>query len=391
MNGVLHLVAMRTRRGLAGVWVCIAMLLPAACTRRPTAKTAAQNQVPEESRQLNDTARFLAGVPGRSDGPFRDLEATESWKQYSAQITQTWNQAQKDQFDAVDSFQRRELAPLHTGSSFVFYPFSGPDVLYLEHFFPKGTDYVLAGLENVGTVKAAQEYNQKNLDRELNGWKQALASIFNRSFFVTSEMDSQFHGRVANGLLPMILLLLARSGDTIDGMQYGHFDDNGAFVNDDPKAPGKHKGVQVRFHSPNETRSRTLYYFSTNLSQEFETHPGFRHFLERQGAADTLVKSASFLLHWQMCSGLRSYILEKSNLILEDDTGVPYHYFANADWQVRLFGDYSKPDRPFRREYQPDLATAFQDTSKVKELGFSLGYGYGRRPSSMILAERVKK
>ena len=155
--------------------------------------------------------------------------------------------------------------------------------------------------------------------------------------------------------------------------------------------PVKHRGVAVTFHGPGETGSRTLYYFSTNLSTEFETHPGFLRFLEHQGSADTLVKSASFLLHWQMCAGLRSYILDKSNLILEDDTGVPYRYFENAAWKVHLFGDYSRPDRPFRREYQTDLADAFQDPSKVHELGFSLGYGYGRRPSSMILAERVRK
>jgi hypothetical protein len=317
------------------------------------------------------------------------LEATNSWKSYSAEITHTWNQAQKDQFESVDAFQKRELAGLHTGSSFVFYPFSGPDVLYMEHFFPNGKTYVLAGLEHVGTLKTPAEYTGKNLDRELNGWKQALASIFNRSFFVTSEMDSQFHGRVANGLLPMILLLLARSDDTIDDLRYGHLDDSGSFLPDDPRA-AKHKAVEVTFHRPGETGSRTLYYFDTNLSTEFETHPGFRQFLKRHGWSDTLVKSASFLLHWQMCSALRGYILDSSNLILEDDTGVPYRYFENSTWQVKLFGDYSRPDHPFRKEYQPDLANAFQDTSKVHELGFSLGYGYGRRPSSMILAQRVK-
>jgi hypothetical protein len=360
------------------------------CARRP-AKTVGAERVSTEAIQLNDTARFLAGLPGRANGPFHQLEATRTWKNYSTEIAETWNQAQKDQFAAVDAFQQRELASLHTGGSFVFYPFSGPDVLYLSHFFPNGKKYVLAGLENVGTMKSPSEYNSKNLDRELNGWKQALGSIFNRTFFVTSEMDSEFHGRVANGLLPMILLLMVRSGDTIDGMRYGHFDEAGRFLADGAQWPGKHKGVEVSFHRGGEKGSRTLYYFSTNLSQEFETHPGFQRFLESQGTADTLVKSASFLLHWKMCSGLRSYMLAKSNLILEDDTGVPYRYFENADWRVRLFGGYSRPDRPFRREYQPDLADAFQDNSKVRELGFSLGYGSGRRPSSMILAERVKK
>jgi hypothetical protein len=374
---------------IAALPLTFAILLLMDCNHGP-AKAVENHAASKEAVLLNDTALFLAGLPGRSGGPFQTLENAPSWKTYSTEIAHTWETAQKDQFASVDAFQKRELAGLHTGSSFVFYPFSGPDVLYMEHFFPNGKTYVLAGREPVGTMKAPAEYTGKNLDRELNGWKDALASIFNRSFFVTSEMDRQFHGRVANGLVPMILLLLARSGDTIDAVQYGHFDDTGSFLPDDPPPP-KPQGVKIAFHKANENESRTLYYFRTDLSNEFATHPGFKQFLTKQGSSDTLVKSASFLLHWQMCSALRGYILDTSNLILEDDTGVPYRYFENPVWQVKLFGDYSRPDRPFRKEYQPDLANAFQDSSKVRELGFSLGYGYGRRPSSMILAERVKK
>jgi hypothetical protein len=111
--------------------------------------------------------------------------------------------------------------------------------------------------------------------------------------------------------------------------------------------------------------------------------------VDHQGKFDTLVKSGSFLLHWKQCEELRNFILAKSNLILEDDTGVPYHFFKEPEWKVTLYGEYSTPDRPFKSQYQADLAKAFQDPAKVKELGFSLGYGAWRRPSSLILAKRV--
>ena len=342
-------------------------------------------------KTYNDTARFLAGVKGRQDGPFGKLEDRPSWQNYSVEIEEKWGRAQKDQFAPVDVFQSQELDPLHSGSSYVFYPFSGPDVLYVTRFFPKSTTYVLAGLERVGDLRKPQEYSIKNLDRELNGWSQALSSIFNRSFFVTSEMDSQFHGRVANGLLPMILLLLARSGHDIERVQYGHLDQAGKFVPEDATPGVRHMGVEIDFHGANETTSRKLFYFSTRLGPEFEQDRSFANFLASRGTPDTLVKSASFLLHWEMCSNLRSFILEKSNVILEDDTGVPYHYFQTAAWQVQLFGKYSRPDRPFHREYQRDLAAAFDDPGRVKPLGFSLGYGAGRRTSRMILARRSKK
>jgi len=146
--------------------------------------------------------------------------------------------------------------------------------------------------------------------------------------------------------------------------------------------------VEIRFHGASGG-TRRLYYFATDLAARFERDPAFLRFLQHQGRPDTLVKSASFLLHWRMCEGLRAYILENSNMILEDDTGIPFRFFRPEQWQVDLFGAYSAPDKPFRKEYQPDLAAAFEEGTRVRELGFSLGYGYGRRPSSMILARRV--
>ena len=335
-------------------------------------------------------ARFLGGLKGRPDGPFQKLEETSAWTSYAAEFDASWKQLETEQLHAVDAFQQRELAPLQPRGQFVFYPFSGPDVLYLTKFFPEGKTMVMAGLEPVGNLRATERFKQQTLDRELAGWRQSVSTIFERSFFVTREMDSEFHGRVADGLLPMLLMLLERTGHSVEDVQYGRLSDAGEFLPEQQSEQlvRKHKAVRIRLHRGDEMTSRTLYYFVTDLGPAFEKNPAFSRFLDSLGTPDTLVKSASFLLHWRMCSAMRRYILDKSNLILEDDTGVPYSYFQNAAWKVRLYGEYSAPVKPFKRLYQKDLAAAFQDTARVKPLGFSLGYGFGRRPSSMILAIR---
>ena len=343
----------------------------------------------ESSPVADDTAQFLAGLKGRPDGPYRKLEDTAAWQKYSTEFGDIWKRLERDQFAKVDAFQKRELAPAKTSSSFVFYPLSGPDVLYATRFFPDSNVFVFAGLERVGTLRPPESYKPETLDKDLRGFRWAVSSIVERSFFVTSEMDQQFHGKVADGLLPMILMLLARSGHAIDKVDYGKFTDAGEFVPEEPGVESKkHQGVAIRFHRGADTTARTLYYFSRDLAADFEKNPAFSRFLHRLGTPDTLVKSGQFLLHWQMCRALRQYILDNSNLIFEDDTGIPYAYFKNPTWQVQLFGEYSAPDRPFTREYQRDLAAAFQEPEKVRKLGFPLGYGSQRRPSSMILATR---
>jgi hypothetical protein len=356
-----------------------------------------QGHAPPESfdtsfdRSANHTARFLAGLKGGVGSPFAQLEQTAEWHEYARTMDASWARLDKGQLASVKAFQRRELSAVKQNNSFVFYPFSGPDVLYATSFFPDSKLYVLAGLEPVGHMRAPATYRKEKLDGELSGWNQALASILGRSFFVTSEMDRQFHGRVADGLLPMILLLLTRSGYDIEGFRYGHLSTVGEFVMEPPDATGKqkHMGVEIRFRRPSETVSRQMFYFSTDLGPAFQRDPDFSRFLTRLGKAETLVKSCSFLLHWGTCNAIRSHILKTSSLILEDDTGVPFRYLQSADWRVELFGEYSAPDRPFKKQYQHDLAAAFAEKTNVKTLGFSLGYGYNRRPSSMILARRA--
>jgi len=363
------------------------VLLASSCAQHEVAVAPEVKPAPPAFNVYNDSAQWLAGIPGRPDGPFHALEAEPAWQKYSAALAEKWKTANTKQFGPLDAFQKRELAGQYSPSKFLFYPLSGPDVLYATRFFPEATTMVFAGLEPVGHLRKPESYKAENLDKELGNWEKGLASIFNRSFFVTSEMDSHFRGRVADGLLQMMLLLLARSGHSIEGVRYGHLEQSGEFAVE-PETTPKPEAVEISYHRGSENVTRKIYYYSGDLAGDFDGK-AFPKFVDKQGKPDTLVKSGSFLLHWKQCEQLRNFILAKSNLILEDDTGVPYRFFKEPEWKVTLYGEYSAPDRPFKSQYQADLAKAFQDPAKVKELGFSLGYGAWRRPSSLILAKRV--
>ncbi len=336
----------------------------------------------------NDSALFLAGLPVTSSSPLYPLEQTDAWKNYASVFEENWSRIEADQLKPIETFQQTQLAPLHSRADFVFYPFGGPDVLYVTKFFPNSPVYVLCGLEPVGDIQTPQELNQ-NLDRNLKRWLWGLYALFNRSFFITSEMHRQFHGQVSSGVLPLMDLLLARSGNTIEAVQLGMIDDSGRFVVE-PHTPGTtHTAVEITFHANSDRAPQKIYYVSTDLSARFTTHPGFSRFVKSLGTPETLIKSASFLLHGNDFVALRDQILTTSDLVLEDDSGIPYRYFTNPPWRVQLYGQYSKPDHPFENDYQPDLAADFANPSKVKPMGFVLGYGAYRRPTSLILAERI--
>lgn len=334
---------------------------------------------------LNDAAKFLAGVPGRPGGAFATFEREEAWKTHSAEMEKLWSDFEHSYLGPARAFQKREMAPVVRYSETVFYPFSGPDVPFLMTFFPSGSTYIMAGLEPVGPIPEPAHFTPEMLDRYLSGLRFAASEMFGRSFFRTSEMDRQFRGQIARGLLPVIFMLLTRSGCEIENARHVQITPDGVVQ----PAPdnGKPRGVEIEIRRPDGATAR-LYYFSTDLAKGLETDPRFLRFLDHSGAPDTFVKSGSFLLHWRMCQRLRKYILEKSRLVLQDDTGVPFRYFVAAGWNVRLFGEYAVPESPFRKQFQPDLAAAFEEPGRAKPLGFSLGYGARKRPTALILAVR---
>jgi hypothetical protein len=114
----------------------------------------------------------------------------------------------------------------------------------------------------------------------------------------------------------------------------------------------------------------------------------FLTFLDTFGKPETLIKSASFLLHWGAFVKLRDYIAGNSRRIVQDDTGLRYEIFKKQGWKVQLYGKYGTPDPPFRSQFQNDLRDAFEEPGGVKPLGFSMGYGTGRRASNLIVAEK---
>jgi len=306
-------------------------------------------------------------------------------------MSEAWKAAERRRILPVREFQAREMGGAAAKSNFVFYPFSGPDVVYMQGFYPNGSVYVLAGLERPGSILKPAEYEAAELEATLDGIRRGSASLLARSFFITGEMRRQLRGHLVDGVLPVILMLLARTGNTIENVRNVGIDNTGKLVElaRAQEKPGEQPdGLEVTCHKDGERKRRKLYYFRLDLGPGLDWNPSFLTFLEPFGKSETLIKSASFLLHSKTFVRLRDYILGNSVRIVQDDTGVRFEVFVKRGWKVRLFGSYSRPDRPFQSLYQTELHDAFEEPGRVKPLGFSMGYGTGRRPSHLVIAER---
>ena len=375
--------------------VCLALVL-LSCSRPATVAQTAPPAEPSpepipHSREANDVARFLAGLPGAPDSPFLELEKDPAWIEHQKELDKAWTGIQTRTLPSMHEFQTSELSNPQITRSMVFYPFSGPDALMLTVFFPKNPNYLMVALEPPGTLPTIKQLS-RNLPKTLAGVRATVSSELERSFFITRQMDSQFRGQVTDGLLSPIAQLLVRSGHTILGYRMVRIDASGkvAARGEIPQGESPNRGVEIEFQTDADQSLHRLSYFSLNLADDhLSQNKGFLAYLgSLPGGVTSYFKATSYMTHHAEFSVIRDQVLARSTAILQDDSGIPYRYFRDQPWHVQLYGDYNRPYGSFRWLEQPDLRKAYGEPDR-KPLPFQIGYGFRRIPSNLLFANKA--
>ena len=328
----------------------------------------------------NDTARFLAGLRPAATSPLSSA-MDRGWRRHGEQIRAAWAGFERRQLRHIRGWAAAKLrAPRAT----MFYMFGGPDFVHANAFFPHATTYVLSGLEPVGPPPRVSALSDPVLAASMGSLRKSLSHFLEFGYFITKQMGAQFRAGKFTGTLPVLYVFLARSGKTIRKVEFVTLDGNGAAV----PVSGKRKpaGVRISF-AGRDGRPRTLYYFSTNLENAGVAKSTFLKFCAGLGQGDSLVKSASYLLHLGGFSKVRKFLLDHSAVIVQDDSGIPVRYFGTQNWRLNLFGRYVGPIPIFKHHYQPDLDRLFR-SSRVEPVKFGIGYRWYYQHTNVLVAQR---
>jgi hypothetical protein len=332
---------------------------------------------------VNDTARFLAGLPPADDSPLAPLAKDGSWQQHANVFNAAFQRAEQSQLSRIRAWSSSNItAPRPT----VFYMFSGPDFLYANAFYPKAKTYVLSALEPVGTVPDLTTLRGA-IPRELARLRGSLTTILSASFFITKQMRSDLRSGRVNGALPILYVFLARSGYTIREVTPIKLDSEGKVQMEGEPGRSAAPGVKIVF-AGSDGEARTLYYFSTDLSNGGVKNSGFLKFCETLAPADSFVKSASYLLHSGNFSTVRDFLVEHSAAMVQDDSGIPLRYYDPKKWEFHPFGRYLHPLGIFPGTYQKDYVELFK---KARPIDFGIGYRFRPNESNLLLAVKKPK
>jgi hypothetical protein len=331
----------------------------------------------------NDTARFLAGMAPSAESPLTPLTKDPAWQHHARFLDSAFAQLEQRQLSKIRTWADTNLAaPRPT----MFYMFSGPDFLYANAFYSKASTYVLSALEPPGSVPDLMRLPRGGLGLALNNVEHSMGSILNFSFFITKLMKVDLRAGQLNGTLPILYVFLARSGKTIRDVSPVALDDKGAayFANENP-GPNATHGVRIVF-AGNDGEQKTLYYFSTDLSNSGVKSSGFLKFCGTLAPGNSLIKSASYLLHAGNFSTVRDFILANSATIIQDDSGIPLTDYNPRKWRFFPFGRYAGPIAEFPRKYQPAYAELFR---RSQPMDFGIGYRWRSYESNLLLSVKL--
>ena len=356
----------------------------------------------------NDYARLIAGMVVSQSG-LAPFESRPAWVEYSRFFNRSWMNLDKRLLIPERSWSERELGAAASSEGTVFYPFSGPDFANVSALFPRARTYVLVAMEPLGEIPRFSAMTDGQFNSYLQLMKNSLHDLLNVNYFLSAHMDAQIEETQIRGVLPILLLMLARNNAKVQDVRYWTMGMDGevrvlsalettdrefpAIETPDP-AMNNIEGIRIDFKAADSEESppQTLYYFYVNLyNQTFERNRYFLNFLRRLAPFTTFMKSASYVMFDPKTSAARQFMLDHSRYIVQEDSGIPLKYFEPSVWRLQFYGHYVRPISTFKEACQKDLASIYKAGKKIKPLPFGFGYYYNPGEANLMFAERRSK
>lgn len=306
---------------------------------------------------------------------------------YRAQVEHDWDLVVKHKTDPITHWRKKNVEHKLQDTGTLLYPFAGADFLYANTFFPDCRNYILIGLEPIGKFLRCDTLSKVATTAYLEKIRSALYYSNSLGFFRTESMQKDLNQSTLDGTLPLIAYYIKRTSHHISGITYFSLDSAGLQVK--CTAEQSPVGVRVDFCDSLYTNNQSVYYLSFDLSDEhLKKHPELLAFVTSLAPRQTFLKAASYLMFTSGFRTMRKYLLDNVQIILQDDSGIPYGSFKPGKWEVQLFGTYTKTIDRFEHKFQPDLEKAYAEQETPHPVPFRIGYNVKFNETNLLLAKR---
>jgi len=340
----------------------------------------------------NDIARYLAGMEVSGKSVLRQKTTTAHYQYHRRFMDDLWSRIQKETLDLVIPWRKKNVPTLYFRAT-AFYPLSGADFINLYALFPHARRYLMIAMEPEGDVSVLRDHQSWRLVNGLVPIQRSIYAYGVNNYFQSKIMAEEMTNTLLPGTAPALLIFLARLGLTVKAVDNVFIDESGRLAPaaglDASRSPGKVTGLRIGFRG-RDGSSRELVYLRMRISSA-SVHPDTPEgkYLNRLRGVKTLLKSAVYLLHLSTFGPVRDFILDRSALIVQDDSGIPYRFFTDG-WKTSLYGIY----RPAMNlgncvpVFQNDLMKRYAESADPLPFNFGYGILFGHGQSNLMVARK---
>lgn len=353
--------------------------------------------IPEHNKQLTTIANVLGGIPIDNDARYTKVTSKKTWFLYKTIFGNIWEDFVESRSQPMNEWANKNVNDIQKSARTLFYPFGGPDFTLAYSMFPTADRYILMGLEPVGIIPNVALLSDTTFKTFSTNMINSMKTYCSYGFFITKEMQQDLSIRGVNGVLPIIMIMMARDKMLLHSINHIYIDSNATVIKRNTNSNGVPtkefagiEGVEILFSKPGKKKIDVCYYFKTDLSNSSpKSTETIEKFLQKNDdTVATFLKAASYLMHNSVFSLIRSMILDNSTYIVQDDSGMPIVALDSNQWNISLYGEYTKPIAVFKGLYQPILSKKYSTESKGR---FMFGYGYKHTPGTSNIQVFRKK
>ena len=131
---------------------------------------------------FDDIARFIAAKPVSATSPLYQSLNRPAVRQHYIETDKLSTDWQERRLKAIKQWAVQEIQPKLKRPQCVKYMFGGPDFVHVATVFPGVPEYVLVGLEPLGTLPNFFTMDEPSLENYLKHFNYTLRSISRRNF-----------------------------------------------------------------------------------------------------------------------------------------------------------------------------------------------------------------
>jgi len=317
-------------------------------------------------------------IPGRFDPAVVTRHCAELSRAYDDYRTQWVDVAEP----FLSSLRPKDLP------SIVVYPFGGGDLASALATFPSATEITTISLEPAGDVRPVEHLAPERLAHELAVHRGHLERLFEKAHSRTDNLEKESQTELP-GEIVFALGALVVHGDQPESLRYFRIRPDGSLsyvTQSDIDAAAHHPralralfdNAELQFRRAGDDKAplQVLRHIAYNLDDDhLKADPGLIAYLNGKGKVAAMTKAATHLLWNKHFGMLRGWLIEHTDWMVSDSTGLPPRYAQPAGYSQDTYGRFDGPapfGAPDERDGD-DLKRLFE-AQPTRDLGFRYGY-----------------